>query len=145
MCAGVESDQPGDCPRCGMALERATPTVPKQRVTYTCPMHPEVESEGPGECPMCGMALEAEGCDRGAGRRGRRSSRFKPNILVCRNLHFAGALSRYGRAYPRNRAEEVGPSGPLALAAVCPEHTGGALGREYLFRKSLEVARQIAA
>ena len=61
MCAGVESDQPGDCPRCGMALERATPTVPKQRVTYTCPMHPEVESEGPGECPMCGMALERKG------------------------------------------------------------------------------------
>ena len=58
MCPEVESDRPDDCPRCGMALERATPTVPKQRVTYTCPMHPEVESEAPGECPKCGMALE---------------------------------------------------------------------------------------
>ncbi len=56
MCAGVESDRPGDCPKCGMALERnpayVAPTV------YTCPMHPEVRQDGPGECPICGMPLE---------------------------------------------------------------------------------------
>ncbi|MDB6154892.1 MAG: heavy metal translocating P-type ATPase [Chthoniobacteraceae bacterium] len=54
MCAGVESDKPGDCPKCGMALERNS--VRKQ--IYTCPMHPEIEQDHPGTCPKCGMALE---------------------------------------------------------------------------------------
>src|SRR5690606_29190540 len=56
MCPGVESDVPGDCPRCGMALER-NPAW-KAAVRYTCPMHPEVVRDHPGECPKCGMALE---------------------------------------------------------------------------------------
>ncbi len=58
MCPGVESDEPGDCPKCGMALEpnpayRSTP-----RTIYTCPMHPEIQQDQPGSCPICGMALE---------------------------------------------------------------------------------------
>jgi Cu+-exporting ATPase len=60
MCPGVESDEPGDCPKCGMALERnpawVAPAVGK--VIYTCPMHPEVQQDHPGDCPKCGMALE---------------------------------------------------------------------------------------
>ncbi len=60
MCEGVVSDQPGDCPKCGMALERnpawvapaAGPTI------YTCPMHPQIEQDHPGNCPICGMTLE---------------------------------------------------------------------------------------
>ncbi len=58
MCAGVESDRPGDCPKCGMALERNPSWSPKAKTIYTCPMHPEVEQDHPGECPKCGMALE---------------------------------------------------------------------------------------
>lgn len=58
MCPGVESDQPGSCPKCGMALERATPGQPSSKTIYTCPMHPEIEQEGPGDCPICGMRLE---------------------------------------------------------------------------------------
>lgn len=27
------------------------------KVTYTCPMHPEVTSDKPGQCPKCGMDL----------------------------------------------------------------------------------------
>jgi Cu+-exporting ATPase len=58
MCEGVESDKPGDCPKCGMALER-NPAVPLAGKTiYTCPMHPQIEQDHPGECPICGMALE---------------------------------------------------------------------------------------
>jgi Cu+-exporting ATPase len=57
MCAGVESDRPGSCPKCGMALEPARPVAAK-RVIYTCPMHPEVQQDHPGSCPKCGMALE---------------------------------------------------------------------------------------
>jgi Cu+-exporting ATPase len=35
MCAGVESDRPGNCPKCGMALEPARPAASRQQVTYT--------------------------------------------------------------------------------------------------------------
>lgn len=56
MCEGVGSDKPGNCPKCGMALESSIPQA--TAVKYTCPMHPEVVSEEPGDCPKCGMALE---------------------------------------------------------------------------------------
>ncbi len=52
----VEQDAPGDCPKCGMALEASGP--PKRQTQYTCPMHPEIVQEEPGDCPKCGMALE---------------------------------------------------------------------------------------
>lgn len=52
----VISDQPGDCPKCGMALEQV-PATPGA-VQYTCPMHPEVIADKPGDCPKCGMPLE---------------------------------------------------------------------------------------
>jgi Cu+-exporting ATPase len=58
MCAGVESDQPGSCPKCGMALEPVTPAASISKVIYTCPMHPEVQQDHPGNCPKCGMVLE---------------------------------------------------------------------------------------
>ena len=58
MCPGVESDRPGDCPKCGMALERNPAWKPQARTIYTCPMHPEIRQELPGDCPKCGMALE---------------------------------------------------------------------------------------
>lgn len=58
MCPGVESDKPGSCPKCGMALERNPAWKPQTRTIYTCPMHPEVRQEHPGICPKCGMALE---------------------------------------------------------------------------------------
>jgi len=58
MCEGVESDTPGSCPKCGMALEPSRPATAKRKQVYTCPMHPEIEQEGPGSCPICGMDLE---------------------------------------------------------------------------------------
>src|SRR6266481_4728160 len=57
MCAGVESDKPGTCPKCGMALERNPAWKPATHTIYTCPMHPEIEQDHPGNCPLCGMAL----------------------------------------------------------------------------------------
>ena len=53
----VQASQPGACPKCGMALERASIAAPRHQ--YTCPMHPEVLRDEPGSCPICGMALEA--------------------------------------------------------------------------------------
>jgi len=59
MCPGVESDKPGDCPKCGMALEPTAQARPKPGpIIYTCPMHPQIEEEKPGACPICGMDLE---------------------------------------------------------------------------------------
>jgi len=67
MCPGVESDQPGDCPKCGMALERNPAWRPPKKTIYTCPMHPEVEQDHPGNCPKCGMALEPKTVNAGTG------------------------------------------------------------------------------
>jgi len=58
MCEGVGGDTPGNCRKCGMALER-NPTVREHRKTiYTCPMHSQIEQDHPGNCPICGMTLE---------------------------------------------------------------------------------------
>ncbi|MDX9833792.1 MAG: heavy metal translocating P-type ATPase [Desulfobulbus sp.] len=54
----VEQQGPGNCPKCGMALEPAGAPAASTRTEYTCPMHPEVVQDHPGSCPKCGMALE---------------------------------------------------------------------------------------
>ncbi len=54
----VRQQGPGDCPKCGMALEPAIVGLPATKTEYTCPMHPEIVRDAPGECPICGMALE---------------------------------------------------------------------------------------
>jgi Cu+-exporting ATPase len=54
----IRQKQPGDCPKCGMALEPVTPQKPETGVRYTCPMHPEISRDEPGNCPICGMTLE---------------------------------------------------------------------------------------
>ncbi len=54
----IRQDGPGDCPKCGMALESVGPVTVTGGVQYTCPMHPEIVSDEPGDCPICGMALE---------------------------------------------------------------------------------------
>lgn len=58
MCPGVERDKPGDCPKCGMALEPTGAPAIGARTVWTCPMHPEIEQDAPGACPTCGMDLE---------------------------------------------------------------------------------------
>ncbi|MBF5046477.1 heavy metal translocating P-type ATPase [Aggregicoccus sp. 17bor-14] len=54
----VREDEPGPCPKCGMALEPETPQLLATRTEYVCPMHPEIVRDAPGSCPLCGMALE---------------------------------------------------------------------------------------
>ncbi len=53
----VVSDHPDSCPKCGMALEPAMPSL-ETKTIYTCSMHPEVQQDHPGNCPKCGMTLE---------------------------------------------------------------------------------------
>jgi Cu+-exporting ATPase len=54
----VRQPGPGICPKCGMALEPESVSLPQTKTEYVCPMHPEVVSDRPGSCPKCGMALE---------------------------------------------------------------------------------------
>jgi len=53
----VRTEEPGSCPKCGMALEHLTPSL-GTKTEWTCPMHPEVVQDTAGSCPLCGMALE---------------------------------------------------------------------------------------
>ena len=55
----IEQLGPGNCPKCGMALEPMGIPVSATKTEYICPMHPEVVEDHPGNCPKCGMALEA--------------------------------------------------------------------------------------
>ncbi|TFG74083.1 MAG: YHS domain-containing protein, partial [Chrysiogenales bacterium] len=55
----IRRQGPGNCPKCGMALEAAGIPALQTKTEYTCPMHPEVRQDHPGNCPKCGMALEA--------------------------------------------------------------------------------------
>jgi len=54
----VRQPGPGECPKCGMALEPTIAALPETKTEYTCPMHPEIVRDAPGACPICGMALE---------------------------------------------------------------------------------------
>jgi Cu+-exporting ATPase len=54
----VRKEGPGDCPKCGMALEPVVAAIPATKTEYTCPMHPEVVRDHSGSCPICGMGLE---------------------------------------------------------------------------------------
>jgi Cu+-exporting ATPase len=55
----VREADPGNCRKCGMALEMITekPTAPTK---YVCPMHPQIVRDAPGNCPICGMTLELQ-------------------------------------------------------------------------------------
>ncbi|SDG48492.1 Cu+-exporting ATPase [Onishia taeanensis] len=54
----IVRNAPGDCPKCGMALEPAAPQAAAQKTEWICPMHPEIVRDESGDCPKCGMALE---------------------------------------------------------------------------------------
>ncbi len=41
------SDEPGDCPECGMALEPVVVLGAGVEDVYTCPMHPMCATPGP--------------------------------------------------------------------------------------------------
>ncbi len=57
----IQQDHPGNCPKCGMALEAIVNTLETSNQSkYICPMHPEVVRNEPGDCPKCGMALEPQ-------------------------------------------------------------------------------------
>jgi len=59
-CEGDKTyDKPGDCPVCGMHLNKEE-SISSSKTIYTCPMHPEIKQDHPGNCPKCGMNLVPE-------------------------------------------------------------------------------------
>ena len=73
----IVDDQPGDCPKCGMALDAmGVPVAPSTSTVYTCPMHPEIEQDGPGDCPKCGMPLEPKTVTSGGDEHAEAELRF---------------------------------------------------------------------
>ncbi len=56
----VHSQEPGNCPECGMKMVMAVTTTPENADYYGCTMpgHSHVRSEEPGNCSECGMALK---------------------------------------------------------------------------------------
>ncbi len=56
----VHSQEPGNCPECGMKMVQAVMTDTKSAEYYGCPMpsHSHVRSENPGNCNECGMVLK---------------------------------------------------------------------------------------
>lgn len=54
----IRQSKPGNCPKCGMSLERIQKSPAAAPTRYTCPMHPQIIRDQPGSCPICGMALE---------------------------------------------------------------------------------------
>lgn len=61
-CEGDKTyDKPDDCPVCGMHLNKEeNVSFSSLKVSYTCPMHPEIKQDHPGNCPKCGMDLVPE-------------------------------------------------------------------------------------
>jgi heavy metal translocating P-type ATPase len=57
---------PGNCPGCGMHLEKEQ-KLEFNRKEYTCPMHPEVMRNEPGSCPICGMDLVPRAVQKDSG------------------------------------------------------------------------------
>ncbi|MES2645810.1 MAG: heavy metal-binding domain-containing protein [Bacteroidota bacterium] len=71
----VQSDKPGNCPKCGMKLViDKTKSSTSQPATYICPMHPEVKSDKPGICPKCEMKLVVDKT---------KSSTSQPATYIC--------------------------------------------------------------
>ena len=56
-CEGDKNyDKAGDCPVCGMNLEKVH-ELENSKTMFTCPMHPEIIKDHSGSCPICGMDL----------------------------------------------------------------------------------------
>ena len=55
----VHSDEPGNCPECGMKMVAAVVTTEKSAEYFGCPMksHSHIRSVKPSTCDQCGMKL----------------------------------------------------------------------------------------
>jgi Cu+-exporting ATPase len=135
MCEGVESDKPGDCPKCGMALERNPAYREPAKTLWTCPMHPQIEQDHPGACPICGMALEPKTVTSGPEednhelhdmtRRFWLGGALALPVLVLGMLHLVPSLLHVANS-PTSRWAQFLLSTPVVLWAGWPFFVRGA-------------------
>ncbi|MFV1984029.1 MAG: heavy metal translocating P-type ATPase [Thiohalomonadales bacterium] len=105
----VEQQDPGACPKCGMALEAKGIPVIATKTEYTCPMHPEIIQDEPGACPKCGMALEATTVevDEDTSELDYMSHRFWISALLAIPVFFSAMAAEF---WPEAMAEIIDPS-----------------------------------
>lgn len=123
MHADVHQETPGNCPKCGMALELAGVPEPNGRTEWICPMHLEIVRDEPGTCPICGMALEPRSL-------GAADDDENPELRdMSRRLWFAAVLTvplviiAMGDLLPGRPISQLLPMGPrmlLELALATP-------------------------
>lgn len=75
----IVTDEPGSCPKCGMALIPMPEATPRA-AEYTCFMHPEIVRDGPGSCPKRLLLILAE--------------RVGADTLLARIVHMVGEAQR---------------------------------------------------
>src|SRR6266403_600049 len=113
MCGGVESDTPGSCPKCGMALERHPVFREPTKIIYTCPMHPQIEQDHPGNCPICGMTLEPKTVGVGHEEERREVNSLSRKFWIALVLTIPVLILAMGHAVPG-----------LHLDSIVPRHIG---------------------
>ncbi len=111
------------------------------RLTYTCPMHPEIVRDRPGSCPICGMALEPtsigpeEDDDHELLDMSRR-------FWVCVLLSAPLVLLSMAEMVPGLSPSRITVWPRSGLAAVPAGRSGRSLGRTAILRAGLEIDRQ---
>ncbi len=105
----VQQQGPGNCPKCGMALEPMGVPVAASKTEYTCPMHPEIVQDHPGSCPKCGMALEAVTveADEDTSELDDMTRRFWVSTLFAIPVLFSAMAAEF---WPEGMAELIDPS-----------------------------------
>ena len=122
----IRQPAPGNCPKCGMALEPVEPADQVERHRIHLPDASEVVRNEPGSCPMCGMALEP--------RNAPAEDNAELNDMTRRFwVSAALALPVFVMAMASDLAPQAHAGIRLddraAMAGIRAGHAGGAVGR----------------
>src|SRR5262245_42052335 len=109
MCEGVESNTPGTCFRCGMALERNPVFLEQNKIIYTCPMHPQIQQARPGNCPICGMTLEPKTIGAGDEEEQREIDSLARKFWIALVLTIPVLILAMGHAIPGLNVDSIIP------------------------------------
>ncbi len=138
----IRQQGPGDCPKCGMALEPAIAAMPATKTEYTCPMHPEIVRDAPGNCPICGMALEPRTVSI-AEEKNPELVRYDPAILdlPCPDVSSAAGRDVGFCAEDRNNSRDTyGGAATRPMVRIYFGDSCSAVGRFSVFCARVEIA-----
>ena len=127
-----KSDKPGDCPKCGMALERNPAWSPPRagQDDLHLPDAPRGAAGSSRRLPEVRHGAGTGNCRRRAGRRRRqrRIARHDAALLDQRHPHPARVRACDGAPHPRVGAAGLGRQRAFPLAAVRARHARGLVG-----------------